>query len=143
MTGCGTQVDPFQDDAADALEVADLACDYWNSPIPTDVESYSEEWWHNVATSAFYAGREASHAAALDPRWRTLADSFPHIARLAEQQEDYQGGSDLSELALQELIDGRVYVHVADSECAAVAALRGEELEDPYGRFLELRILTN
>ena len=83
LTGCGTQVDPFQDDAADAqaeaLEVAWEACAEWSAAPYGRDDAGTDQFFQDRFESAKVAGGIASEAAYLDPRWRTLADAFPYI----------------------------------------------------------------
>ncbi len=130
LTGCGTQVDPFQDDAADALEVAWQACEIWTD-YPEQGLEY-EDYLAERSYDAFYAGRVASEAAYLDPRWRTLADAFPYVqirySRLrTDERLSRESDSRLREETLDQGSLWQPYVSAVDNECEAVYVLHGDE----------------
>ncbi len=134
LTGCGTQVDPFQDDEADAqaeaLEVAWQACEVWQAWPDDPPEPWSEDYYRQIRRDAEFAGLLASQAAYLDPRWRTLADAFPYIRQrsnlLANDEEYKKEGNRVKEELWDQAQLWGVYTTVAYQECEAVYVLRGD-----------------
>lgn len=130
LTGCGTQLDPFQDDEADALEVAWQACEIWNN-YP-DQDSPNSDYFQERRWSASSAGDAASQAAYLDPRWRTLADAFPYVERRYEILAEDAGyiedddGSRVREALRDQVSLWDAYENAVYSECSAVYVLRGD-----------------
>ncbi|MCH9787935.1 MAG: hypothetical protein K0U44_03240 [Actinomycetia bacterium] len=142
LTGCGTQVDPFQDDEADAqaeaLEVAWQACEVWQAWPDDPPEPGSEDYYRQIRRDAEFAGLLASQAAYLDPRWRTLADAFPYLVPFHELSAADAAFAEDGDTLREELRDQAalwgVYTNVTYQECEAVYVLRGDR-ESFYDKF--------
>ncbi len=135
LTGCGTQVDPFQDDEADALEVAWQACEIWTEFSDDDPDYGTQDYHSDRAAAASKAHGIASQAAYLDPRWRTLADAFPYVRLmqllLASDAALSEEGDSLKAELRDQAILWETYESVAYNECEAVYVLRGDR-ENTY-----------
>ncbi|NKB92587.1 MAG: hypothetical protein GKR85_10010 [Candidatus Nanopelagicales bacterium] len=138
LTGCGTQVDPFQDDEADALEVAWQACEVWMDFSDDDYAYGTQQYHINQMIVAGNAGGLASQAAYLDPRWRTLADAFPYLVPFHELSAADAAFAEDGDTLREELRDQAalwgVYTNVTYQECEAVYVLRGDR-ESFYDKF--------
>ena len=136
MTGCGTQSDQAEveslaeveaqaraDAEADALALAETACNLWHNTPRSDIyeERYAEE--RDLAQEA---AAVASTAAYLDPRWRTLADAFPYIARwkvLQLYEETLGPDEELLPFAEREKTGLARYERAVGAECDSVLEL--------------------
>jgi len=138
LSGCGTPLaDPFREDESEtltsqALESAWKACELWNERHrDTDfdeVDWATPEYHYKEMDGAFQAGSEAAYAAYLDARWRTLADIFPFLERLAEiRAYDARPNTSLSDISRRQLAEAKVYSFAVRMECRAVYVLRGEQ----------------